>query len=263
MGKFSSPVLHQDKTEITIVERDTKSNDRKSRAFVTETEPDLKPALKELKDKADLLSQFTKRVKKQMRAAKDGPTRNLQPQIPKSAQPTAEKVAGQESRELQLPSPDGQFRPAGRGQQMRTVAIGASSLAEYIPGVQEGAFTALNTDSFTYYAFFARMNEQVRNRWISLIRNYVGSLPPQKLEQLSRRERQSVIEIILSSDGRFETAVIQMSSGDESLDKIPAQSFEIAAPFPNPPRGLVEEDGKIHLKYAFVLQFRPPSFGPE
>lgn len=258
MGKFATPVLHQDKTEITIIEK----TPSKAHAIVTETE-DLKPALDELKDKVDLLSKYTKRVKKETKAAKSGPTLNAIPKpVFNIAPPKPQKVAGQNSRPRDDEGFGRPIQPGGQNQPMRNIAIGSSSVAEYIPGVQEGAFTALNTDQFTYYAFFSRMNEQVRNRWISMIRSYVDSLSPQHLNVLSKYERHSLVEIILNQDGGFEKATLFQSSGDSGLDSIHGRSFQIAAPFPHPPKGLVESDGKIHLKYEFVLQFRPPSLGP-
>jgi hypothetical protein len=255
MGKFSPPVLHQDKTEITIIEKP-------ARAFVTETE-DLKPVLEDLKDKVDLLSKYTKRVQKQTKAAKSGPTLNAIPKpVFNLSPPKPQRVAGHNPRPRDDEGVGRPLQPGAQNQPIRNMAIGSSSVAEYIPGVQEGAFTALNTDQFTYYAFFSRMNEQVRNRWISMIRSYVDSLSPQHLSVLSKYERHSLVEIILSQDGSFENALLFQSSGDDSLDKIHGRSFQIAAPFPHPPKGLVESDGKIHLKYEFVLQFRPPSLGP-
>ncbi len=227
---------------------------------MTETEPNLKPALEELKDSADMLSQFTKRVKKQMKAANSGKTINAAP-MP-NLKLNSKRVAGladNKNREqdvgIGMPGQTANLPPP-------TVAIGQSSLAEYIPGVEVGAFTALNTDQFTYYAFYARMNEQVRNRWVSMMRNYMSSISNEQMKFLSLQERQCNIEIILTADGRFDSAVLHNSSGDKNLDRFPVNSFEAAAPFLNPPRGMVEADGLIHLKYAFVMQFRPPTFGP-
>jgi TonB family protein len=253
-AKFPAYVpAHQDATEVTLIER----SNEKSKVMVTETTTK-EPELKDLKDTADYLSQFTKRVKKQLRARQDGPTVNSLPQPSVANQ--AAKVGGQATKPrteegIGLPRQNG-------GQAMRTVAIGSSSIAEYIPGVEEGAFTALNTDQFTYYTFFQRMNEQVRNRWVGMIRNYVNSLSTGDLQTLARQERQTLIEIVLEQDGQFRNAVLHTSSGARRLDQIPAEAFEAAAPFPNPPHGMVEPDGLIHLKYAFVLQFRAPSFGP-
>ncbi len=255
-GHFSPPVsVTNNATEIVLIEKP----DKKSQTFVTETQKE--PKLEDLKDTADFLSQLTKRVKKQMRAAKSGPTINARPQ-PRLPNPNPSKHVGANQGQRESEEDGVGLQKPGGSQAMRTIAIGQSSLAEYIPSVQEGAFTSLNTDQFTYYTFFARMNEQVRNRWVGMIRNYVGGLDNRTLENLSRRERQTIIEIILGPEGQFNNAVVHSSSGDQQLDSIPSEAFQTAAPFPNPPHGMIEQDGFIHLKYAFMLQFRPPSFGP-
>lgn len=247
-----------DKTEITILEP-TPAPKSKAKAFVTETEKK-DPELKDLQSAADYLSQFAKRVKKQIVARNNGETRNSQPSvIPLRPKPTpGKRVAGMETQDnarreegIGLPAPGGNTA-------MRQVAIGPSSISEYIPGVQQGEFTALNTDQFTYYSFFARINEQIRNRWVAGIRNYVGSLSQSDQEKLAKGDRQTVVEIILTSDGEYHSSVLQHSSGDRTLDQTTVDAFRAAAPFLNPPRGMVEEDGFIHLRYAFVVQFRPP-----
>lgn len=246
----------RDTTEITIIEKP--ASDERKKNFVTETNK--KDVFEDLKDTADFLSQFTKRVKKQMRAAQNGPTQNAVPQPnPQNRQKTPrERIGGMEKD----PS-EGIGNPRGGIQNpMRNVAIGQSSISEHIPGIEEGAFTSLNTDQFTYYTFFARMNEQVRNRWISNVRSYMARLTAQDLEKLSKMERQTVVEIILSPDGTFNSSVIHNSSGDRELDQTTVRAFRDAAPFLNPPQGMVESDGMIHLRYGFVVHFRPPSFGP-
>lgn len=246
----------KDVTEVTLIE---KPATEKSKAFVTET--DKKETFDQLKDTADFLSQFTKRVKKQLRARNNGPTINAAPkaqpqQQPQKPQPN--KMAGLENKNRG----EGIGTPGGMSNPMRNVAIGQSSISEYIPGIEEGAFTALNTDQFTYYAFFARMNEQVRSRWIDNVRSYMARLTTHDLEVLARIERQWTIEIILSPDGTYEsTSLVHTSSGDRELDQTALRAFRDAAPFNNPPRGMIESDGKIHLRYGFIVHFRPPSFG--
>jgi len=231
-------------TEIVLVETATK----KSKSFVMETER--QESLRELKDSADLLSQFTKRVKKQMKARESGPTVNagFEPPTP---QPQAQ---------VQPPEPGG---IGAQSPAMRHLAIGRSTIGEHIPGVEEGAFTALNTDQFTYYSFFARIGEQIRNRWVANVREYVSRLSQAERETLSKSDRNTVIEIVLNPQGHYTRSLIHQTSGDRRLDQTTLQAFQDAAPFLNPPRGLIEADGFIHLKYAFVVRFRPPSFGPD
>ncbi len=249
--KFHAPAIlpSQRPTEVTFIEKDP---NKRGKHFVTETEKK-QEVIEKLKDTADTLSALTKRVKKQMVARENGPTRNSKLQF-KPAPVDAYRVAGRQ----QPPGDEGLASPNGA---MRNVAIGGSSIAEYIPGVEEGAFTALNTDQLTYYTFFARVNEQVRNRWVSMIRNYMGSLSQEQLEHLSRADKQTIVEIVLSKTGEYIRSFLHSGSTVKALDLAASESFRAAAPFLNPPQGLVEADGYIHLRYVFMVRFRP-SFGP-
>ena len=106
------------------------------------------------------------------------------------------------------------------------------------------------------------MNEQVRNRWVALIREYMASLSQAQLVGLGSQDRQTTVEIVLTSGGEFSHSLIHNSSGDKKLDQTTAGAFKLAAPFLNPPKEMVEKDGLIHLKYGFMVRFRPPGFGP-
>lgn len=252
-------------TEVTFIDAPAKTKDKtKSKLFVEETET--KPEdIKTLADAADFLSQFTKRVKKQVRARQNGPTRNSTPQVIQTESKGKNEgqrsgVAGMADEPPQRDRTKGDIGlpPRGGNQGMRQVAIGPSSIAEFIPGVEEGDFTALNTDQFTYYSFFARINEQVRNRWVAGIRNYMSRLTQFDLDALGKMNRDTVVEIILTKTGEFSSSVISHSSGVRVLDQTTVEAFRDAAPFLNPPQGMITSDGMIHLHYGFTLRFRPP-----
>lgn len=253
-------------TEVTFIENDRAA--KKHQQVVTETDKN-KDVFEKLKDQADLLSQYTKRVKKQMRAREVGKTRNAdEAQIPALNAQQREQKAGRAAPSHAAgmnPQPkqqDGIGLPAlgaNNAPQIRQ-AIGAST-SEYIPGVQEGAFTALNTDQFTYYAFFERLKDQVGNRWTPMVRNYVSQRTPKDLEVLSRRNRTTQVEIVLNPQGDIVNAFVARSSGDKSLDEMGVEAFKMAAPFINPPKGMIEVDGFIHIYFAWILLFQPPGFG--
>lgn len=248
---FKAPAVipQGEPTEVTFIEK------KKGKHFVTETEKN-QEIFDKLKDTADTFSALTKRVKKQMVARESGPTRNSKFDL----RPTP--LDHIETPGMQAPRGDGPgvANPLG-GNALRQVAIGGSTISEHIPGIDEGAFTALNTDQLTYYTFFARVNEQVRNRWVGMIRNYMASLSQEQLQSLSRTDRQSVVEIVLSKSGEFIRALLHTSSSVKPLDLAATESFRMAAPFLNPPQGLVEADGFIHLRYVFMVRFKP-HFGP-
>lgn len=252
-GDFRDPVSQSDTTEIVIVERGEKERPRQ-KIIDPDTNKPPPPTAEDLKKEADFLSAFTKRVKKQLAVRNIGADRNAQP-TPKGDR---EGIAGDQQRG---DTGDGFLAPGG-GQALRTVAIGPSSLSRTIPGVEEGSFTALNTDQLEYYAFYQRSNEQIRNRWVALIRQYADQLNARDMEILARRNRTTMVEILLTPSGDFARSVIHSSSGDKGLDHAAVDAFRIAAPFPNPPSEMVKADGFIHLYYNFTLYLRPPNFGP-
>jgi hypothetical protein len=263
-----------DKTEITILDGKT------PQAFATDTDVKAKDLIEDLKKKAKYLSKVTKRVKEETKAHNTGRTQNSDlnalptPTLqPPSSQGIKQQAGNgkpgpknKESSEEDVHSSFEGLKPKPRnmggmgGQQEglgRNLVIGGSSVAEYIPGVKEGSFTALNTDQFTYYTFFSRVNEQVRYRWVELIRRYIDGLTPGALATLSAYERTYQIEIVLNGEGAYLKGFIHHSSGDQPLDMTAIDAFQGAAPFLNPPKGLVEDDGNIHLHYNFIVDFRP------
>ncbi len=232
--------------------------------FAMETEKaDISP-LEKLKDEAELLSLYAKRVREQMRARNTGATKNRPGQHPVEAD--EQRAKGQQGvaadqkagRELILPGMGAGPR-TGQGSSTfgRQVIVGQSTAGEIIPGIKLGSFTALNTDRFTYYTFFSRINEQVRSRWVRRLKNLSETLSDQRLAELATRDRISEIDIQLDKNGLFVRAVVLRSSGAVELDNVASDSFEDAAPFPNPPQEMVEEDGLIHLRYTFLVQTRP------
>lgn len=238
--------LPEKPTEVTFIERD------KGRRIVTvpNTTED-EDVYDKLKKQADYLAQFTQRVKQQMVAREAEKTKNLdrfKPQANRAGgtqQPRGETERGDVSRE---------------NQGARGAPLQSSTLNQFIPGVQEGFFTILNADQFTYFAFFNRMNEQVRNRWTSRVRAFVGTLDQAELMRLSIRNQTTRGELILSKTGEFISAKITDRSDADELDQATIESFKAAAPFLNPPVELVE-NGVIRLPYVFTLYFRP-TFGP-
>lgn len=263
----------QDSTQITILDTG------KAQSFVSDASVPKRDLLDDLKNKAKFLSKETKRVKEEMKTHVSGRTQNMdiptpslqEPQGQGQKQGSGQAKPGGEKSAAENPPQEVHSSLAGlqpKPRQMggvtgaqegfgKNLVIGSSSLAEFIPGIKEGSFTALNTDQFTYYTFFERVNEQVRYRWVTFVRNYLGGLSDATLNQLAKYERVYQIEIVLSEDGHYLKGFIHHSSGDQALDMTAIDAFQGAAPFLNPPKGLVEDDGNIHLHYNFIVEFRP------
>ncbi len=138
---------------------------------------------------------------------------------------------------------------------------GSSTVGETLPPeIRMSNFTALNTDRFTYYTFFARMEEVFRPRWINYVKAAVYTY-----QQTQRRTREeefvTQVELLLDKNGNFVRGILHQGSGNEPLDLAPVRAFRDAAKFPNPPQEMVKDDGLIHLDYQFTVHFAPQYVG--
>jgi len=127
-----------------------------------------------------------------------------------------------------------------------------SQTPDFLPGVKFGSHTLLNTKEFTYYSFFVRVKEQLYWRWLQ----YFKKDHPSSVISLAREKQRlfsTYLYAVLSSDGEMQDLMVMDSSGSEVADTAALHAFLSAAPFPNPPAGLVEADGSIHLRQSFHI----------
>ena len=127
-----------------------------------------------------------------------------------------------------------------------------SQTSDFLPGVALGSHTLLNTKEFIYYSFFVRMKEQLYWRWLQYFkRDHSSSLV--SLAREKQRLFSTYLYAVLSSDGEMQDLMVVDSSGSEVADTAALHAFLSAAPFPNPPEGLVEADGFIHIRQSFHI----------
>lgn len=138
---------------------------------------------------------------------------------------------------------------------------GYSTISEYIPNVKRGGFTSLNTNQFVYYAFFNRINNQIRSRWTDHLSFLGQRLEKPRLAQLANKDHITNITAIITPDGKLQKVIITKSSGYKETDWAVTEAFVRAAPLLNPPAGLVESDGLIRLEYSFHLTWQSQGFG--
>lgn len=132
----------------------------------------------------------------------------------------------------------------------------ASNISDF-HDVREGAVTSLNTERFVYYSFFQRIDQQISNLWSQSLRNYQSRWTNIDIEKLGGKSWITQIEVLLDDQGNYVKTIIHRSSGVGPIDHAAIGSFQTAAVFPNPPRGLVAADGYVHLKYSFRYDVEP------
>ncbi len=238
------------------IQIEIRDQDQNNRTNVID--PEIGKVLKQIKEQAKRFSKENRRVEQESSA------------LGLEQQPSTMAGGSSMARSQQRPMPQQQQSPQEQSEDgqsklnpmlqnqgaLRSVVTGQSTRGEFIPGLQQGSFTALNTDQFTYYTFFARMNEQIRPRWISRLRDFAFMQSQQDLQKLSQYPRTTQVEFVLDSAGKLIETVVHLTSGYRSLDIAATDAFKDSAPINNPPKGLVGEDGKIHLFYNFTVHWR-------
>lgn len=226
---------------------------------------------KDSKDLARFLSANNQRVLLETRAKLSGQTNNRIP-APKYQRQLLEKKMKsleQELKKLQTSNTSStevetathdetssiEYKPMNLLPQQK---YGVSTFGESVPdNVSIGDFTALNTDQFQFYTFYARVENLVRFRWENKIRETIETLDRrQALKNTSQNEWISQIEFTIDDKGFLRKALILRESGIQKFDEAAIFAFEDAKIFPNPPKEMLK-DGVIHIRYAFHVNYKP------
>jgi len=132
----------------------------------------------------------------------------------------------------------------------RAIGKGGGSM-DYLKDVDDGDATALNSKKWKHAPFFNRVKRQVADEWHPEL-VYVRHDPNGNVYGV--KDRVTVLRIHLQPDGKLAGWTVLQSSGVDFLDDEAIDAFKKAAPFPNPPKDLVEGDGQIHFNFAFVFE---------
>jgi TonB family protein len=250
------------------------SGEKKSRLIVTETEsePSEDELMERLKAQSQLLSKYSKRVKEEKLVRGDAKRSGARGNAPVTQRPSSKslkdldlKPRAQKLFASGLSAPKTKPREELLNSELgstnslnRTYAIGGKAGMDQIPGVEEGSFTALNTDQFKYYSFFSRISEAISYRWVSRVRNFASKAPASTIFQLSQVPSPSLLEILLDKDGMVVQVNILKSSGSSQLDDAAVQAFYQASPLNHPPDGMVDPYTRmVHLKFSFLVRWNP------
>jgi protein TonB len=67
-------------------------------------------------------------------------------------------------------------------------------------------------------------------------------------------DRITKLMIVLNSAGTLVKVQVLRDSGVSDLDDAAIEAFRAAAPFPNPPKGIIESDGTVKIRWDFVIE---------
>lgn len=189
--------------------------------------------------------------------------------------PTPGKPATENGQENGVPDlepssdPDGSLRPLGKlqmrignegkpgselsltpsmAQMARAVGSGTQ---DYLKDIDEGEETALNSKKWRFASFFNRVKHQVEEHWhpaeVYRRRDPTGAI-------YGHTNRLTLVRVQLKPNGHLANVALELPSGLEFLDDEAIQAFRAAQPFPNPPKGLIDQnDGLINFQFGFLF----------
>lgn len=242
-------------------------------SFVNPDQLDAKKAPKQIVDQkhqinneidknAKYLSAFNQKVLHETRADQAGQFRNTPAGGSNPHAKTEGKQAGRRPRHHlrkgELPalkdlSP--KFAPnEGEALQALTAHRRGAQTDDYLKNVNKGLQTLLSTREFVYYAYYSRIRTQIRQYWEPYVKEKVKLILKQGRNIASANDRVTRVLVTLDKNGALIKVQVLTRSGVHDLDDAAVQAFKSAAPFPNPPKGMVEKDGTIKIRWDFVLE---------
>lgn len=126
---------------------------------------------------------------------------------------------------------------------------------DYLKDVDPGLQTLLNTREFKYHSYYSRIRRQLEFHWEGQVRSQLTKYFKTNRRPASLNEDKITTVILeLNSAGLLVKLNLMTSSGLQELDSAAIEALRAAAPFPNPPQGLIEEDGTVKIRWDFVLE---------
>lgn len=224
-------------------------------------EQDEKPVNDEQDPNAKYLSQHNQKVVKQTRAENTGKFNN-----------TGGKGLTKGGQNIQKPKSEFFAKPQDKGgspldkfkPQVDWTALASKNLggdgadvsrsSDYLKDLDKGPQTTLTTREFLYYTYFKRIKGRIQQHWEPSIKKKITKMVTQGRKLASTQDRRTKLLIVLNNEGNLISVQVVRDSGVQDLDEAAIEAFKAAAPFPNPPTGIVEKDGTIKIRWDFVLE---------
>lgn len=131
----------------------------------------------------------------------------------------------------------------------------ASTTDDHLKEVKTGMQTLLSTREFVYFSYYNRIKEKLRQHWQPKIRErFTRIIRSGRQIASDGTDKVTKVVIILDENGTLVRVQILSQSGLVDLDEAAVDAFRAAAPFPNPPKGIIESDGTVKIRWDFVVE---------
>ena len=268
-------VQPEELTPTEIAKRVQKTEPEMARQIV---QTDEKSANNELDKKARFLSAKNNTVEKETVAKEVGKFKNSDQQTSQAqaqaqkqvkAQVAKKASATQQSQTEKLPpqlfnngfdayaslskKQDAQEERKAQARQIALKNGESSATNDHIDNVDTSLKTQLNTREYLYYGYHKRIRDQLDQWYQANLREQLKKVFSQGRTVASVENKRTQLLIVLNNKGNLVTVHVLGISGVKELDDAAIETFKKAAPFPNPPKGMVDADGTIKVRWDFVL----------
>lgn len=124
---------------------------------------------------------------------------------------------------------------------------------DHLKGVDSGEGTVLSTREFRFYSYYHRIKELLRQYWKPNVERQVARIW-NKGKSITSNELTTKVSVLLDEGGKIQKISKVQSSGFFEIDEAAIEAFQKAAPFPNPPKGIIDADGFVRISWDFILQ---------
>lgn len=125
---------------------------------------------------------------------------------------------------------------------------------DYVRGLKESEHTALNTKEFVFFGYFQRIRERLDRAWAATLREHLYRMDRRGRHLASEMDHTTRTVVTLNSRGEIIRVRLVEESGTADLDEAAIDAFNQAGPFPNPPKGMVDTNGLIEIRWDFILR---------
>jgi TonB family protein len=175
--------------------------------------------------------------------------KDLAPPTKALAPPTKLEMEGYKQEQQKL----AQAAESGRGGSIAPDNAG-SATNDYLKDVKDGDKTMLSTKEFVYFGYYRRIRERLEVAWSTRLRSTLDSYVYGGRQLANDRNYVTGVIVVLDRNGKVTGVQLLQGSGARDLDQAAIDAFQSAGPFPDPPNGLVDDNGQIKIRWDFVLQ---------
>jgi len=124
---------------------------------------------------------------------------------------------------------------------------------DHLDDIRSGDRTVLSTREFKYFSYYQRIKELLRQYWKPNVERQLARIWS-KGKNVGEDEMVTQVQVLLDPNGSIQKIARLASSGFPEIDDAAVEAFLKAGPFPNPPKGMLDPDGLVRIRWDFILK---------